>query len=148
MAIKQLILLPLFMLCPLLAAAQTDTDEPQDSDTTEETTDSTTTATSYIEIPNGFSPNDDGINEVLRVTKQANIVEFRAIIFNRWGQKLYERTDINGSWDGKYNGSLVKQGTYFVLVKAKGSDGKTHTIKRDVNILTGVLNDETSTQQP
>ena len=37
MAIKQLILLPLFMLCPLLAAAQTDTDEPQDSDTTEET---------------------------------------------------------------------------------------------------------------
>ncbi len=148
MAIKQLILLPLFMLCPLLAAAQTDTDEPQDSDTTEETTDSTTTATSYIEIPNGFSPNDDGINEVLRVTKQANIVEFRAIIFNRWGQKLYEWTDINGSWDGKYNGSLVKQGTYFVLVKAKGSDGKTHTIKRDVNILTGVLNDETSTQQP
>ncbi len=40
------------------------------------------------------------------------------------------------------SGTDVKQGTYFVLVKAKGSDGQTHTIKRDVNLLRGKPNDE------
>lgn len=110
---------------------------------TDETTD-TTTVVSHIEIPNAFSPNGDGINDTFHVKadKTKGIVEFRAIIYNRWGQKIYEWTDINGGWDGTFNGSPVKQGTYFVLVKAKGSDGQTHTIKRDVNLLRGYLNDE------
>lgn len=109
---------------------------------TDETTD-TTTVVSHIDIPNGFSPNGDDINEILRVkSSTTGITEFRAIIYNRWGQKLYEWTDLDGGWDGTYNGSPVKQGTYFVLIKAKGSDGQTHTIKRDVNLLRGYLNDE------
>lgn len=109
---------------------------------TDETTD-TTTVVSHIDIPNAFSPNGDGINEIFRVkSTTTGITEFRAIIYNRWGQKLYEWTDLNGGWDGTFNGSPVKQGTYFVLIKAKGSDGQTHTIKRDVNLLRGYLNDE------
>ena len=92
---------------------------------------------SHIEIYNAFSPNGDNRNDVLRVKSSTGSVEFRAIIFNRWGQKLYEWTDINGGWDGNVNGKPAKQGTYFVLVKAKGSDGQTHTIKRDVNLLRG-----------
>ena len=39
--------------------------------------------------------------------------------------------------DGKYKGKDVAQGVYFVLVKAKGADGKTYNIKRDVNLLRG-----------
>lgn len=111
---------------------------------TDETEDDTETVVSHIEIPNAFSPNGDGKNDVYRVKadKTKGIVEFHAIIYNRWGQKIYEWTDINDGWDGTYNGTDVKQGTYFVLVKAKGSDGQTHTIKRDVNLLRGYLNDE------
>jgi gliding motility-associated-like protein len=67
-----------------------------------------------------------------------SIVEFRAIIFNRWGQKLYEWNDVAAEgWDGSYNGRQVKQGTYFVLCNAKGADGKVFKIKKDVNILRG-----------
>jgi gliding motility-associated-like protein len=122
---------------PLFATAQIDEGDTTDPENTE--TDDDVTPVSHIEIPNAFSPNDDDINDKLCVKSKTTvgIVEFRAIIFNRWGQKLYEWTDINDGWDGTYNGHPVKQGTYFVLVTAKGSDGQTHTIKRDVNLLRG-----------
>lgn len=97
-----------------------------------------TISESKLEMPNAFSPNGDGINDIYK-TKDGyqSIIEFHAYIFNRWGQKLYEWDDPAGGWDGKYNGKDVKQGVYFVLVKAKGADGRTFNIRRDVNLLRG-----------
>ncbi len=93
---------------------------------------------SKLEMPNAFSPNGDGINDVYKAKSgYQSLVEFHAYIFNRWGQKLYEWTDPAGGWDGKYKGSDVKPGVYFVLVKAKGADGRKFNIKRDVNLLRG-----------
>jgi hypothetical protein len=66
-----------------------------------------------------------------------SITEFRAVILNRWGNKLYEWTDIDGGWDGTYNGKVVKDGVYFVIVKARGADGVEYNIRKDVNVLTG-----------
>ena len=95
-------------------------------------------AESKLEMPNAFSPNGDGINDVYRAKSgYQSIVEFKATIFNRWGQKLYEWTDPAGGWDGKYKGHDVAQGVYFVLVKAKGADGRRFNIKSDVNLLRG-----------
>ena len=96
--------------------------------------DSTVVLTSTLVMPNAFSPNDDQINDVYKVKSYQNIVEFHAYIFNRWGQKLYEWTNIDEGWDGKYRGNDVKQGTYFVLVKAKGADGHKYNIRKDVNL--------------
>ena len=101
--------------------------------------DSTTVPTSTLVVPNAFSPNNDQINDVFKVKSYQNIVEFHAYIFNRWGQKLYEWTNIDGGWDGTYRGNDVKQGTYFVLVKAKGADGETYNIRKDVNLLRGYI---------
>ena len=101
--------------------------------------DSTTVLTSTLVVPNAFSPNHDQINDVFKVKSYQNIVEFHAYIFNRWGQKLYEWTNINEGWDGTYRGNDVKQGTYFVLVKAKGADGETYNIRKDVNLLRGYI---------
>ena len=85
-------------------------------------------------MPNAFSPNGDGINDIYRAKNSyQSIVEFDAYIFNRWGQKIYEWHDPAGGWDGKD----VKQGVYFVLVKAKGADGRKYNIKKDVNLLRG-----------
>ena len=99
--------------------------------------DSTVVLTSTLVMPNAFSPNNDRINDVYKVKSYQNIVEFHAYIFNRWGQKLYDWTNIDEGWDGKYRGNDVKQGTYFVLVKAKGADGQTYNIRKDVNLLRG-----------
>ncbi len=93
-------------------------------------------STSVLEMPNAFSPNGDGINDIYRAKDtHQSIVEFHAYIFNRWGQKLFEWTNINDGWDGTYNGKPVGDGVYFVLVKAKGADGTEYNIKRDVNLL-------------
>ncbi len=95
-----------------------------------------TISTSLLEMPNAFSPNGDGINDIYKAKdNHKSIIDFHAYIFNRWGQKLYEWTDISGGWDGTFHGSPVKPGVYFVLVKAKGADGVEYNIKRDVNLL-------------
>lgn len=97
-----------------------------------------TISESKLEMPNAFSPNGDGINDIYKAKDgYQSIIEFHAYIFNRWGQKLYEWDDPAGGWDGKYNEKDVKQGVYFVLVKAKGADGRTFNIRRDVNLLRG-----------
>lgn len=93
---------------------------------------------SSLQMPNAFSPNGDGINDVYRAKPgYKSIVEFKAVIFNRWGQKLYEWDDPAGGWDGKYKGRDVAQGTYFVNVTARGADGREFRIRRDVNLLRG-----------
>lgn len=90
---------------------------------------------SKLEMPNAFSPNGDGINDIYKAKDgHRSIIEFHGYIFNRWGQKLFEWTDINGGWNGKYKGQEAKPGVYFCLVNAKGADGREFHIKRDVNL--------------
>ncbi|KGI59441.1 gliding motility-associated C-terminal domain-containing protein [Prevotella sp. S7 MS 2] len=100
-----------------------------------------TISESKLEMPNAFSPNDDGVNDIYKAKKgYQSIVEFKAYIFNRWGQKLYEWNDPAEGWDGTFRGQNVKEGVYFVLVKAKGADGRTFNIRKDVNLLRGYSN--------
>ncbi|MBR5989307.1 MAG: gliding motility-associated C-terminal domain-containing protein [Prevotella sp.] len=96
-----------------------------------------TVSESKLSFSNAFSPNGDGINDIYKAKDYQSLVEFHAYIFNRWGQKLYEWTDPADGWDGTYHGKDVKDGVYFVLVKAKGADGRTYNIRRDVNLLRG-----------
>ena len=93
-------------------------------------------AESWLEFPNAFSPNGDGINDVYKAKRDyKSIVEFHAYIINRWGQRLFDWTDISKGWDGTYRGKDCKDGVYFVIVKARGADGKEYNIRKDVNLL-------------
>ncbi len=106
---------------------------------------------SHLEFPNAFSPNGDGTNDYLQAKGTApttssggngpkGIVDFEAVVFNRWGQKLYSWTDCytyEAGWDGTYGGKTVKDGVYFLRVKAKGADGVEYNIKKAINVLTG-----------
>ena len=98
-----------------------------------------TISESHLEMPNAFSPNGDGINDKYQAKSNSkSIVEFHAYIFNRYGQKLYEWTDWqnrDGGWDGTSHGHPVKDGVYYVYVKARGADGIEYNIRRDVNLL-------------
>ena len=92
---------------------------------------------SHLEMPNAFSPNGDGYNDTYRAKdNHKSIVSFKATVFDRWGRKLYSWNDVNGEWDGKVNGKVIKDGVYYVNVTAKGADGRTYHIRRDVNVLT------------
>lgn len=97
-----------------------------------------TVSESKLEMPNAFSPNGDGINDIYKAKDSyRSLVEFHAYIYNRYGQLLFDWTNPADGWDGTYKGKDVKDGVYYVLVKAKGADGRTYNIKRDVNLLRG-----------
>ena len=117
-----------------------ETDEP------DSTSINITISESKLIFPNAFSPNGDERNPTFKVKEYQSIVEFHAYIFNRWGQKLYEWSDPSAEgWDGRYNGKPVKEGTYFLLCKARGADGRKYDIRKDVNLLRGYT--ETTTNK-
>jgi len=111
-------------------------------------TKSLTIKESELIMPNAFSPNGDGFNDVYKPKQYQSLTEFHAYIYNRWGQLLYDWTDPSTGWDGTYKGKACKDGVYFCLVKAKGSDGEVYNIKTDVNLLTGFYSEsETGTTE-
>ena len=131
------IFLLLFAIIAIPTASYADGDD--DDEITDSTTDTTTVIPSKLEMPNAFSPNNDGFNDEYQAkSNYQNITEFRAMIFNRWGQCLYtwtDWTDPKKGWDGTYYGSKCKEGVYFVIVKARGADGREYNIRKDVNLL-------------
>ena len=132
------ILLPL-LTCQLHAQEVNDGEEGKPEETPQ---------VSSLLMPNAFSPNGDGINDIYKPKSgYQNITEYQAYIFNRWGQKLFEWTDPATGWDGTYKGSPVKDGVYFCLVKAKGADGKIYNFKKDVNLLRGYIENQTNSGQ-
>ena len=104
---------------------------------------------SKLTMPNAFSPNNDGHNDTYKPKKGfQSIVEFHATIYNRWGTKLYEWSDINADgWDGKYKGKDVPDGVYYVNVRARGADGRVFNIRRDVNLMRGYTESTTTTTE-
>jgi gliding motility-associated-like protein len=65
-------------------------------------------------IPNAFSPDGDGINEVFQIspTEVQSISEFDFLIFNRWGEVIFKSDDTNIGWNGNHSGKQCKSGMY------------------------------------
>jgi uncharacterized repeat protein (TIGR01451 family)/gliding motility-associated-like protein len=80
-------------------------------------------------IPEGFSPNDDGVNDLFVIRGISHFPENNIVIFNRWGNKVFEASPYQSTWDGKSTNNLqiggedLPVGTYFyVLELGDGSD--------------------------
>jgi gliding motility-associated-like protein len=70
--------------------------------------------------PNAFSPNDDGVNDVFQVLGYGeNSTELT--IYNRWGEQLYTTNSLAKPWDGRYNGTVVKNDVYVYVLKYTGT---------------------------
>jgi gliding motility-associated-like protein len=89
---------------------------------------------SAIRVPNVFTPNHDKVNDEFTIYTEG-ISDFRMSIFDRWGRLVMETTDPAKGWDGNANsGSEAADGTYFYMIIAKGTDGKTYNEKGTVNL--------------
>lgn len=78
-----------------------------------------------LEIPNGISPNGDGFNDFFSVRGLDNFPENRLLVFNRWGNQVYEESDYRNAnpWYGtNMDGKELPEGTYFVIVELTGAD--------------------------
>lgn len=87
-----------------------------------------------IYVPNSFSPNGNGDNDIFYVYGK-DIVEFELSIFDRWGEKLFYSNDMNIGWDGTYKGTLAKTETYVWKVTYKDILGDPGTLYGTVTLI-------------
>ena len=88
----------------------------------------------FIFVPTGFTPNDDGHNDILYV-RGNNIDEFYFTVYNRWGQKLFETEDQTVGWDGFYQGERLTPDVYGFYLQAKCFNGQEYFKKGNVTLL-------------
>lgn len=71
-------------------------------------------------VYNGFSPNNDGINDFFVVEGLENTDAEELSIFNRWGNLVFFTKDYQNNWDGTWNGEDLPDGTYFYIIEVSG----------------------------
>lgn len=85
-------------------------------------------------VPNAFSPNDDGLNDFVKVHGFC-ISTFNMQIFNRWGEKVFETTSKEDGWDGKFRGKPMDTGVFIYKVDGITIDGKSFTMKGNITLI-------------
>jgi gliding motility-associated-like protein len=88
----------------------------------------------YVFVPKGFTPNEDGLNDQLFV-RGNYIEEIHFVIFNRWGEKVFETKDINEGWDGKVNGKIIPPDVFGYYVELKCFGGEEYLMKGNVTLI-------------
>lgn len=87
-----------------------------------------------INIPNAFSPNGDLVNDVFYVNGR-EIESIHLYVFNRWGEKLFETTDLSQGWDGTYLGRMTDAGVYVYMAEVQFALGKKEILKGSLTLL-------------
>ena len=93
--------------------------------------------TGLVFIPEGFSPNGDGVNDLF-VIQGAQGLTVHLEVYNRWGHLVYKNDDYKNDWNGTANTGLLQgdkqglpDGTYFYVVKL--SDGREYVRYMTIN---------------
>lgn len=86
-------------------------------------------------IPNAFTPNNDGVNDVVDFSSSI-LTEIHVAIFNRWGQCVYESSDLNDCrWDGTYRNNACLPGVYTYTCRIRCHNGIENELKGDITLL-------------
>ena len=87
-----------------------------------------------VDVPNAFTPQSGDINSKVFV-RGFGITRLRFIIWNRWGQKVFETNDKNIGWDGKFKGAIQPMDVYAYTLDAEFFDGTKTTKKGDITLI-------------
>ena len=85
-------------------------------------------------VPSAFSPNGDGYNDLVKVEGN-NIESMLFIIYNRWGQKLFETTDQSIGWDGRHQGKILPPDVYGYYMQCTCDGGGQLLLKGNITLL-------------
>ena len=85
-------------------------------------------------LPDTFTPNGDGINDIIYIKGWgiAEILEFK--IYNRWGEVVFETNDLSQGWNGKYKGKDQEIDTYVYILRVKGFADEEISAKGLINL--------------
>jgi gliding motility-associated-like protein len=86
-------------------------------------------------MPNAFTPNGDGANDLFRVKYPQFIQKFSLSIYNRWGQLVFQTTDPSAGWDGRYKTKMQPNGNYLWTITLTDLEGRTESAKGNVVLL-------------
>lgn len=92
-------------------------------------------------VPNAFSPNGDGNNELLIVYSPGDVVQVHSFqIFSRWGERVFERRNFLPNlpaygWDGTFQGQLLSNGVFVYVLEVELVDGRVEYLSGDVTLL-------------
>jgi len=87
-----------------------------------------------IRIPNIFTPNGDDNNDTFFITV-SYVKSVKVTIVNRWGDKMCIYNDVQGYWDGSWNGNIASDGVYFFTYEIEGINGKILTGQGNVQLV-------------
>jgi gliding motility-associated-like protein len=87
-----------------------------------------------LEMPDIFSPNKDGFNDLFLPIRIKKVVSAELQIYNRWGSEIYRNGDVSTGWDGTHNGNKSAEGTYFWIVNYTDLDNVSFTINGYVTL--------------
>ena len=73
-----------------------------------------------VVVPNAFSPNNDGLNDVF-LPRIENVDEYELLIFNRWGDVIFHTNDPSLGWDGTYKSKPLPSGDYWYVIRLNES---------------------------
>jgi gliding motility-associated-like protein len=63
-------------------------------------------------VPTGFTPNNDGLNDLLKPILIGDVIQYRFWVYNRWGELIFETTDLTKGWNGTYKGADQSSGVF------------------------------------
>ena len=88
-------------------------------------------------FPNAFTPNNDRTNNTFKPVVHGNLVSFYLVIYNRWGQKVFETRDAKRGWDGTLKGKQQDSQAFIwtAQYKFEGNNEKTETIKGSLMLI-------------
>jgi len=87
-----------------------------------------------IFIPNAFTPDEDGINDYFFATGYG-ITQIETLIFDRWGELIFEGYELESKWDGTYKGTLAKTEVYSYKIKVRDVFGEWHDYIGKVSLI-------------
>jgi len=87
-----------------------------------------------VNIPNAFSPNGDGVNDEFEISGM-EIEYIQYFVFDRWGEKVFESTDLNTGWDGNYQGKAMLPGVYTYLARVTYLSGDKDVFKGSLTLV-------------
>jgi len=87
-----------------------------------------------ILVPNAFTPNGDGINDLFYVIGN-NINDFEMTIYNRWGQAIFHANTLSDSWNGKFKGKDCPTGVYFYIIFYKDDLKRKHHMEGSITLI-------------
>lgn len=88
----------------------------------------------FVFLPTGFSPNDDGENDALQL-ESSIATEVYWVIYNRWGEKIFEADSLDDAWDGTFRGQQQPAETYGFYLRVGCKDGAVFEKKGNVSLL-------------